>query len=163
MEEIKWEQHELVLFGRTVNAPRLSAWHGDPEARYEYSGVALQPNPWTESLLHIKTATEALCGSRFNSVLANLYRDGKDSVGWHSDNERSLGPKPIIASVSLGATRRFVMRHKRKRQQLALSLEAGSVLVMAGETQRHWLHHLPKTREPVGPRLNLTYRSIVPE
>jgi alkylated DNA repair dioxygenase AlkB len=118
--------------------------------------------PWTTPLAALRQRLEVALGVTFNSVLANLYRDGADSMGWHSDDEASLGPQPVIASLSLGATRRFVLRHRRRRdlQTLTLSLEHGSLLVMAGETQRHWHHAVPKTRQPVGARINLTFRHV---
>jgi alkylated DNA repair dioxygenase AlkB len=141
--------------------PRLSAWYGDAGAVYTYSGLRLEPLPWTPVLLEIKQATERLSGTRFNSVLLNLYRDGQDSMGWHSDDEPELGPEPVIASVSLGALRRFVFQHKKRRWRIALDLEPGSVLLMAGATQHHWRHALPKTRRPVAPRINLTFRTIL--
>ena len=155
-----WQQHRITIPGRSLAAPRLSAWYGDPEAVYSYSGLELQPLAWTPTLWKIKTVADAIAKTRFNSVLLNLYRDGRDSVGWHSDAEPELGPNPVIASVSLGATRRFVLRHQRKPLRIELALEGGSVLVMAGTTQHYWRHQLPKTRQPVGPRVNLTFRVI---
>lgn len=159
-EAVAWEQHHVRLFGRTIPAPRLSAWYGDPGAVYRYSGETLEPRPWTPLLAEIRGLAEALAGAPFNSVLLNLYRDGSDSVGWHSDDEPELGPEPVIASVSLGAERRFELEHKRSRRREPLVLPSGSVLVMAGPTQRRWRHRLPKTRAAVGPRLNLTFRRI---
>ena len=158
--ETAWEQHVLSLFGRIVNAPRLSAWYGDSGATYRYSGVRLEALPWTPALLEIKRTAEGLAGCRFNSVLLNLYRDGMDSVGWHADAEPELGRNPIIASVSLGCARLFQLQHKKRRLRVALQLEPGSVLVMRGETQHHWRHCLPKTRLPVGARVNLTFRRV---
>ena len=159
--EIPWQQQVITLYGRTVASPRLSAWYGDPGAVYRYSGLQLDPLPWTPVLLEIKQVVTELAATPFNSVLLNLYRDGQDSMGWHSDAEPELGRDPVIASVSLGAVRRFVLRHKkRKEQSIALELEPGSVLVMGGPLQHHWRHALPKTRQPVGPRINLTFRLI---
>jgi alkylated DNA repair dioxygenase AlkB len=160
-DEIPWQQHRITVYGRVIAAPRLSAWYGDPGAAYSYSGLKLEPLPWTPALTEIRTVSEELAGTRFNSALLNLYRDGRDSVGWHSDDESTLGRNPVIASVSLGATRRFVLRHKKRPLQVELDLEPGSVLIMAGATQHHWRHQLPKTRQPVGPRINLTFRLIV--
>jgi alkylated DNA repair dioxygenase AlkB len=160
-DEIAWQQHRVTVYGRTLAAPRLSAWYGDPGAVYAYSGLSLEPLPWTPLLMQIKETVEDLSGTGFNSALLNLYRDGRDSVGWHSDDESSLDRNPLIASVSLGATRRFVLRHKKTRLQVVLDLPPGSMLIMAGATQHHWQHQLPKTRRPVGPRINLTFRSIV--
>lgn len=155
-----WRQHRLKLFGRQCLTPRLCAWYGDADARYGYSGQALEPLPWTDALAALQARLESALGVVFNSVLANLYRDGADSMGWHSDDEASLGPQPVIASLSLGATRRFVLRHRHRRdlQTLTLPLEQGALLVMAGDIQRHWRHAVPKTRRPVGARINLTFR-----
>ncbi len=159
---LDWQQHRLKLFGRERLTPRLCAWYGDAGARYGYSGQALEPLPWTAPLAALRQRLEAALGFTFNSVLANLYRDGADSMGWHSDDEASLGPQPVIASLSLGATRRFVLRHRRRRdlKTLTLALEHGALLVMAGDTQRHWHHAVPKTRQPVGTRINLTFRQV---
>jgi alkylated DNA repair dioxygenase AlkB len=157
-----WEQHRLMLFGRERLTPRLCAWYGDPDARYAYSGKALEPLPWTAPLAALRERLEVALGVRFNSVLANLYRNGADSMGWHSDDEASLGPQPVIASLSLGATRRFMLRHRRRRDvpPMSLLLEHGSLLLMVGDTQRHWHHAVPKTRQPVGTRINLTFRHV---
>jgi alkylated DNA repair dioxygenase AlkB len=143
-----------------VPIPRLTAWHG--EAGYVYSGIAMQPAAWTPALLEIKRCAEHHAGQGFNSVLLNLYRDGRDSVSWHADNEPGLGRDPVIASLSLGATRRFQLKHRRNGLRVAIDLEHGSCLVMAGATQHHWLHQLPKTARPVGPRVNLTFRRMMP-
>ena len=163
LDGIEWEQHQVTIFGRQLPAPRLSAWYGDPDARYTYSGLSLIPRPWTEPLSTLKTRIEAVADDAFNSVLLNQYRDGQDSMGWHSDNEPELGPAPTIASLSLGGERHFLLRHK-KRQELdliELPLSHGSLLIMRGPTQAHWKHQVPKTRRPVAPRLNLTFRRIV--
>lgn len=161
--ELAWEQHHVVIAGRRIASPRLSAWYGDPAARYRYSGLSLEPLPWTGALLELRRRLEQVTGERFNSVLANLYRSGDDSMGWHADNEPELGREPVIASVSLGAERRFLLRPRRKgiHPGLAVALGHGSLLVMAGPTQRHWRHALPRTRRPVGARLNLTFRRIL--
>ncbi len=160
--DLAWQQHRLWLFGRERLTPRLCAWYGDADARYGYSGLVLEPRPWTAPLASIRRRLEAALGCAFNSVLANLYRDGADSMGWHSDDEASLGPQPVIASLSLGATRRFVLRHRQRRAlpTVALPLESGSLLVMAGDTQRYWQHAVPKTRRPVAARVNLTFRQV---
>ncbi len=156
---IAWRQEEAVLMGRRLPVPRLTAWYG--EAGYVYSGISHPPQAWTPPLLEIKAVAERLAGAPFNSVLLNLYRDGRDSVSWHADNEASLGPEPIIASFSLGAVRRFQLRHREdKSLKVGIDLPHGSCLVMAGATQRCWLHQLPKTAAPVGPRINLTYRLV---
>ncbi|HEX8507753.1 MAG TPA: alpha-ketoglutarate-dependent dioxygenase AlkB [Hymenobacter sp.] len=160
--EVAWEQRAIRLFGQEVPQPRLTAWYGDPAARYTYSGLAWEPRPWTPALHHLRQRVETHSGARFNSVLLNLYRDGRDSMGWHADDEPELGVAPAIASVSLGAARRFRLRARPglAHPPLALDLPNGSLLLMAGLTQLHWQHALPKTARPVGPRLNLTFRWV---
>jgi alkylated DNA repair dioxygenase AlkB len=162
LADIRWEVHRIRLFGREVDSPRLSCWIGDPQAAYTYSGLRLQPRPWPPALQRVRERLQRETGIGFNSVLANLYRDGRDRMGWHSDDERELGPRPVIASLSLGACRRFVLRHRRElASKLAIELPHGSLLVMRGETQRNYRHALPATAKPVGPRINLTFRRIV--
>ncbi len=159
---IRWQREVLKIFGRAVAVPREVAWYGDPGAAYRYSGLTHEPLPWTPLLNEIRASVEALTGAGFNSVLANRYAGGADSMGWHSDDEPELGPRPVIASLSLGATRKLRFRHRRKAAPpVELWLTHGSLLVMAGATQRHWQHALPKTRRPVGLRINLTFRRIV--
>ena len=164
LEGVDWRQHHVTIAGRTHPCPRLSAWYGDPDAAYAYSGLSLEPTPWNAvaGLGEVKNTVEAICRCRFNSVLANLYRNGRDGMGWHADDEPELGPTPTIASVSLGAARRFRMRHRRHRDlaPLSLRLEPGSLLVMSGPTQRSWHHSLPKSRRFHAPRINLTFRRI---
>ena len=155
---IDWRQEIARVMGRRVPIPRLTAWHG--EAGYVYSGIRMPPAPWSRPLLEIKVIAEACAGQAFNSVLLNLYRDGRDSVSWHADNEPGLGRNPVIASLSLGAVRRFQMKHRALGHRLSLDLPHGSCLVMAGPTQHHWLHQVPKTARPVGPRINLTFRTM---
>jgi alkylated DNA repair dioxygenase AlkB len=155
---IAWRQEVATIMGRRVPIPRLTAWHG--EAGYVYSGIAMRPAAWTPPLLELRRCAEACAGQPFNSVLLNLYRDGRDSVSWHADNELGLGRNPVIASISLGATRRFQLKHRQSGARVALDLTHGSCLIMAGATQHHWLHQLPKTAQPVGPRINLTFRSM---
>jgi len=159
--DIGWKEEHIVVFGEHRRVPRLVAWYGDPGASYVYSGVRHEPLPWIPPLEEIRERVERLTGYAFNSMLANLYRDGNDGMGWHADDEAELGRDPVIASVSLGATRRFRMRHRRRRDlTVDLDLEHGSLLVMAGSTQHHWVHAVPKTRRPVGERINLTFRAI---
>ena len=158
MAATQWRQEIATVMGRRVPIPRLTAWHG--AAGYVYSGIRMTPAPWNPPLVEIKAVAEARAGQAFNSVLLNLYRDGRDSVSWHADNEPGLGRNPVIASMSLGATRRFQMKHRRREERLALDLPSGSCLVMAGPTQHHWLHQVPKTGRPVGPRINLTFRAM---
>lgn len=158
---IDWEVHRIRLFGRLVDSPRLSSWIGDAGTGYVYSGTRFEPRPWPAELSLVRERLEAVTGARFNSVLANLYRDGRDAMGWHSDDERELGPQPVIASLSLGASRRFVLKHRRQpAQKLVLELPHGSLLLMSGETQANYRHSLPRTARPVGPRINLTFRCI---
>jgi alkylated DNA repair dioxygenase AlkB len=158
---IPWQREEIVMFGRRVPVPRLVSWHGDPEARYAYSGTVHEPLPWTPELLAIRERVTELTGAVYNAVLLNLYRDGRDGMGWHADDEPELRRNPVIASVSLGATRRFRMRHRRRKDlRLDLPLSDGSVLCMSGTTQHHWVHSLPKTSASVGERINLTYRCV---
>jgi alkylated DNA repair dioxygenase AlkB len=159
---IDWQHEEVLIFGQRRPVPRLVAWHGDPGASYTYSGTSHQPLPWTPALDLVRERVLSLTGCAFNSVLLNLYRDGRDGMGWHSDDEPELGRDPVIASVSLGAPRRFCLRHKRRKdQRLEVSLGPGSLLLMAGATQHHWVHAVPKTALPVGPRVNLTFRQIL--
>jgi len=160
IQGLAWSQQQIVVFNRLHNEPRLSAWYGDPNCSYTYSGITLTPKPWVEPLLTIKKACEELSGAIFNSVLANLYRDGNDSMGWHADNEPELGPNPTIASVSFGAERRFDLRHRISNEKVQIVLPHGSILVMSGETQSHWLHSIAKTKKVREPRVNLTYRMI---
>lgn len=154
----------LRIMGRDVATPRLTSWHGDPGASYRYSGRYFEPNSWTAELDAVRDRLEALLGVRFNSVLANHYRDGRDSMGFHTDAEPELGPSSpddvLIASVSLGAARRFVLQSKATKERRVFELGEGSVLVMGGAVQRYWRHGVPKTSRKVGPRLNLTFRIV---
>jgi alkylated DNA repair dioxygenase AlkB len=154
-----WRAEQITLFGKRCLQPRLCAWYG--EAGYTYSGLTLVPSPLTALLEQVRDAVQAATGRRYNSVLLNYYRDGRDSMGMHSDDEPELGPEPAIASLSLGATRRFVLRHKHSKQTLKLDLTDGSLLFMGGRLQQHWLHGINKSSRPLGPRVNLTFRSVV--
>lgn len=160
-EAVPWEVHKIRMFGRQVDSPRLSCWMGDAGARYRYSGTDFLPAPWHPALLPLRDRLATFCAAPFNSVLLNRYRDGDDGMGWHSDNEAELGPAPVIASVSLGAARRFLLRrrddHARKAE---LELGHGDLLLMAGQTQRHYQHALPKSARPLAERINLTFRWI---
>ena len=159
--EVPWQQPKVFVHGRQHPVPRLLAWYGDSEAYYRYAGLTHQPLPWTPLLAEIRARIEAEAGQRLNAVLLNYYRDGQDSMGWHSDDEAVLGANPLIASLSLGGTRRFDLRRKgSNRIEHSLSLEHGSLLVMAGATQHHWQHQVAKTRQRCAPRLNLTFRLI---
>jgi alkylated DNA repair dioxygenase AlkB len=163
IERTPWRADSVVVWGKRHLQPRLTAWYGDADARYEYSGLALDPLPWTPRLLAIKERVEDAAGSRFNSVLLNYYRDGRDSMGMHSDDEPELGPQPVIASLSLGETRTLVFKHRadRDRKSLRIELGDGSLLLMRGAAQRNWRHGIAKEPRPCGPRVNLTFRRIV--
>ena len=159
--EIPWEQHRIRLYGREHASPRLSCWIGDPDAAYTYSRTRFEPRPWTPALVALRPRIEQACGARFNSVLANLYRDGTDGMGWHADDEHELGTEPVIASLSLGAVRGFAFRDlAERRQRLKLALSHGSLLLMAGRTQALYQHAIPKSARALPPRLNLTFRWI---
>jgi alkylated DNA repair dioxygenase AlkB len=161
-ESVLWETHRIRMFGREVDSPRLSCWVGDADAAYTYSGTRFEPHPWPVALAEVRARLSTELDNPFNSVLANRYRDGRDYMGWHSDNESALGPRPLIASVSLGATRRFVLKHRlQPARKLEVLLPHGSLLVMAGDTQRNYKHALPRTAKPVGERINLTFRRIL--
>lgn len=160
LSETPWEHRHIVLFGRAVLQPRLACWYGDHA--YSYSGIRLEPRPWTPRLDELKALCETECGATFNSCLVNLYRNGNDSMGWHADDEPELGSEPLIASLSLGQTRKFRMRHVETREIVDIALEHGSLLVMSGLTQHCWMHEVPKTKRFVEQRVNLTFRSIQP-
>jgi alkylated DNA repair dioxygenase AlkB len=154
-----WQVETARLFGRKLAVPRMTAWFGD--AAYRYSGILHQPAPFPLVVQRLRERAEALSGASFNAVLLNLYRTGRDSVGWHSDNEAGLGDCPIIASLSLGGERRFQFRHRRTKETISLALRAADCLIMAGQTQRFWLHQVPKTASRVDPRVNLTFRRMI--
>jgi alkylated DNA repair dioxygenase AlkB len=162
LRETAWEQRVLQVYGQRRPEPRLTAWYGDEGAVYSYSGTTRHPKPWTLLLCEIKQRVEETAGVRYNSLLLNQYRDGSDSVGWHSDAESSLGRNPSIASVSFGAVRSFHLRHRQDKQLWhKMHLEHGSLLVMQGPTQHYWQHQVPKTSSAVWPRINLTFRVIM--
>lgn len=161
--ETKWLHEKVMVWGKEHYQPRLTAWYGDPGRSYTYSGTVMFPLPWTNLLLSLRRELEELTDARFNSVLLNLYRDHNDRMGFHSDNEPSLGQEPTIASLSYGATRTLIFKHK-KRQDLErkrVPLVSGSVLLMKGGTQRNWVHGIDKESRPCGPRINLTFRNIL--
>lgn len=158
----RWQEREIMMFGKRVMQPRLVAWQGDPGRSYRYSGVTWDPDPWGAAILEIRERLALLLGIRFNSVLLNLYRDGHDCMGWHRDNEPELGSEPVIASVSFGAVRRFRFRRVGDpRQKVELELGSGSLLVMSGRTQELWQHALPRMLRVTEPRINLTFRVIL--
>ena len=163
MEKIEWTQNKIRFYGKESLVPRLEAWYGDHGKSYAYSGIQMNPKPWTKELVEIKEAIEKEASVPFNSVLINYYRDGKDRVAWHSDDEKELGQNPIIGSVSLGAERKFKLRHKKYKEnglKTEVMLQHGSFLLMKGPTQHHWMHEIPRTAKPIGPRINLTFRII---
>ncbi len=158
--ELAWQEEAIFIYGRWVKVPRLMCWYGDPDVEYRYSGVNHQSIPWTPALQAIREKVERHCECAFNSVLANLYRDGKDSMGCHADDEKELGLNPVIASLSLGDERLFKLNHKISQEKLAIALGHGDLLVMAGTLQHHWMHSVPLTKKLKTPRINLTFRMI---
>ena len=168
-EEVDWRSERIAMFGRSIVLPRLTAWFGDPGRCYTYSGISVQPAAWTPTLLRIKARIETVTASRFNSVLLNYYRDGSDSVSWHSDDEPELGGDPVIGSVSFGSERPFLLKHKaapagkrgHTRSHLTVRLPNGSYLEMGPGMQRNWVHQLPKRPRLAGERINLTFRRIL--
>ena len=159
-EKTPWEQPEIVMFGKKHKQSCLSTWHSDAGVNYVYSGVERVAHPMNEFLSEIRRRCEVVANSRFNSVLVNFYRDGSAGMGWHADNEAINGREPTIASVSLGATRRFDLRHRETKQTVKVDLKDGSLLVMSGLSQQCWVHQIAKTAKPVGPRINLTFRLV---
>ncbi|WP_111656601.1 alpha-ketoglutarate-dependent dioxygenase AlkB family protein [Isoalcanivorax indicus] len=161
LASLPWSQPEVTVYGRTGPVPRLQSWHGDPDADYAYSGLPLPPRPWTPELDALRRTVEAVTGHRYNSVLANLYRNGEDTMGWHADDERELGPQPWIASYSLGATRDFTLRRKGQgRIEDRIALAHDQLILMPPAMQRLWEHALPRRARVSAPRLNLTFRLI---
>jgi alkylated DNA repair dioxygenase AlkB len=163
LKDVEWQENEVFVWGKWRKQPRLVSWFGDRGATYSYSGSKMTPQPWTPMLEALRRDVGHLVGEAFNSVLLNLYRDQNDSMGWHSDDEPELGPSPTIASVSLGEQRDFLLKH-RTNQQVGvkrLPLSHGSLLVMAGSTQRMWQHAIEKEKRPIGKRINLTFRKIL--
>ncbi len=161
LTETDWKQDDIKVFGKIHPQPRLTALYGEKGKTYGYSGITMSPIEFTPLLYRIKQRIETELNTNFTTVLLNLYRDGKDSNGWHSDNEKELGDNPVIASVTFGAKRRFQLKHKRKKnQKYQLVLNHGSLLVMQGVTQHNWNHQIPKTKKEIAPRINLTFRII---
>lgn len=162
LSKIKWRQDKMKLYGKEFELPRLTAWYGDDGKSYTFSGIPMNPDAWTHTLLSIKSRIEEVTQAKFNSVLLNLYRSGKDGVSWHSDDEQELGKNPIIASVSFGEARRFQLRHKldKSLDKVEITLTHGSLLIMKGSTQHFWQHQIPKTAKSLRERINLTFRII---
>jgi alkylated DNA repair dioxygenase AlkB len=160
MRKIQWENDDLVFFGKRVTTKREVAWYGDSEYRYTYSNTTKRALAWTKELSELKQIVEKYAGVKFNSCLLNLYHNGSEGMGWHSDDEKSLGKNNTIASLSFGAERKFSFKHKQTKQTISLVLQHGSLLIMKGATQSNWLHSLPKSKNIIQPRINLTFRTI---
>jgi alkylated DNA repair dioxygenase AlkB len=159
-DELDWRQEQITLYGKTFNVPRLQAWYGDKNADYRYSNLSMRPSPWSPTLLELKQKCENISNSRFNSVLANLYRHGQDGMGRHADNEPELGQQPVIASLSFGEIRNLDFYHNQTKQKIRLPLRNGSLLVMSGDTQTYWQHSVAKTKKVLTARVNLTFRRV---
>jgi alkylated DNA repair dioxygenase AlkB len=161
-KHINWRHDKLNMYGKTVYLPRYSAWYGDSDKPYTYSGLTLQPNPWNKCLLYIKTEIEKVTSAKFNSVLMNWYRDGEDHLTWHTDAEKELGINPVIGSANFGETRRFLLRRNDdKNHKIELPLKHGTLLIMSGELQHFWQHSVPKQKKVKNNRFNLTFRVII--
>jgi alkylated DNA repair dioxygenase AlkB len=162
INEVPWRQESVVVWGKRHNQPRLVAWYGDTGKSYTYSGILLEPLAWTERLRRFRVVAEQATEVTFNSVLLNYYRDNNDSMGYHSDDERELGPRPTIASISIGSQRTILFKSKLEKtlKPIRVELESGSLLIMRGDTQKNWKHAIDKQRRPCGPRINLTFRQI---
>lgn len=161
LNTIQWKHDELIIFGKHIITKRKVAWYGNKGLEYTYSNSTKKAITWTDELLELKHSIENISDTSFNSCLLNLYHDGEEGTSWHSDNEKELGEDPIIASLSLGTGRKFVFKHKITKQKVSVFLEIGSLLVMKGKTQEHWLHTIPKTKKVHSPRINLTFRKII--
>lgn len=163
LDQIDWQQNQIKMFGKVYDEPRLTAWYGDQGLSYTYSGIQLEPKPWTGVLQRLKEKVSEVAKTQFNSALLNYYRDGQDSMGYHQDNEKELGINPTIASLTFGAERTFQLKHitDKSIKRKDIPLKSGSLLIMAGATQHHWKHQIPKTKKHIGPRLNITFRVIL--
>ncbi len=163
MDSIAWKNDALILYGKHITTKRKIAWYGDKSFRYTYSNTTKQALPWTDDLLQLKAIVEQRVGIRFNSCLLNLYHNGDEGVAWHSDDEYSLDSQAAIASLSFGVERKFSFKHKQSKETVSIHLEVGSLLIMKGDTQRFWMHTLPKTKSVSEPRINLTFRVMKSE
>ena len=161
LETIEWRNDEVFLFGKHHITKRKVAWYGEGNFSYTYSNKTKVANPWSSELKNIKERVENVCALKFNSCLLNLYHDGSEGMGWHSDDEKTLGQDPAIASVSFGVPRKFYFRHKTDNEKVSLLLDDGSLILMKDETQHHWLHSLPKAKRIILPRINLTFRNFI--
>ena len=160
-QHTNWQHDNITVFGKTYKQPRLTAFYNESDKPYTYSNITMLPRPFPLKIAEIKKKIETITKSKFNSVLLNLYRDGNDSNGWHADDEKSLGINPVIASLSLGTERVFHFKHRHiKPEKYKIKLQSGSLLVMSGSMQHHWLHQIPKTKKKIGERINLTFRKI---
>lgn len=162
LNTIEWKNDEAIIFGKHIITKRKAAWYGNSDYAYTYSNTTKQALIWTKELLELKTIVEEITQSQFNSCLLNLYHSGDEGVSWHSDDEKSMGENTTIASLSFGAERKFSFKHKLTKESVSILLESGSLLVMKGATQTNWLHCLPKTKKITRPRVNLTFRTIIP-
>jgi alkylated DNA repair dioxygenase AlkB len=160
INNILWKQESMIMYGKKIPFPRLTSWYGDDEKPYSFSGIKLNPNKWTKTLLEIKDKITIHTDAKFNSVLLNRYRNGNDSISWHTDAEKELGNNPIIASVNFGATRKFQLRHINTGEKVEIELQNGSLLIMQGSLQHYWQHQVPKTSRNISERINLTFRVI---
>ena len=161
-QAVSWQREKINLYGKEYALPRLTAWYGEPNKTYIYSGITVEASPWIPVILKIKERIERVSNVPFNSVLLNRYRNGSDGVSWHADDEPELGENPVIGSVSLGEERSFQMKHKtdKNAKNKAILLENGSYLLMQGPTQHHWLHQIPKSKRSMNERINLTFRNV---
>jgi alkylated DNA repair dioxygenase AlkB len=160
LNETQWQPDQVIIFGKLRVTKRKMAWYGDVGAEYRYAGISRTPIAWTPALQELKKITESICGTHFNSCLLNLYHNGSEGMGWHSDDEPELVSGGTIASLSLGAERRFYFRHRRTGEKIVTNLEHGSLLLMKGQTQYNWVHQLPVMKRVMAPRINLTFRQI---
>ncbi|MBC7466158.1 MAG: alpha-ketoglutarate-dependent dioxygenase AlkB [Bdellovibrio sp.] len=161
MSDVSWQQEPILIFGKWVMQPRLTALYGTSDKPFGYSGIIMKPHPMTKVMLEIKNQLTKVCDVDFNTILFNQYRNGQDSMGWHRDNETELGVNPVVASISFGDTRKFRFRHyNEKKRTVDVDLTHGSLLLMTGSTQHHWEHALPKTARSEAPRINLTFRKV---
>ena len=161
LNDLNWEKGFIKIFGKTHQIPRLQSWYADNGIEYTYSGKKLKRHNWNETLIEIKGEIEKITSFKFNSVLANLYRDENDSMGLHSDDEKELGINPVIASLSLGESRDLYFKHKNIKKSLNIPQKNGQLIVMHGETQKYWKHEIKKTKKLKKPRINLTFRNII--
>ena len=161
LHDLNWETGFIKIFGKTHQIPRLQSWYADDGIEYTYSGKKLQRHNWNKTLIEIKQEIESITSIKFNSVLANLYRNGNDSMGLHSDNEKELGVNPIIASLSLGESRDIHFKHKNIKTSINIPQTSGQLIVMYGQTQKYWKHEIKKTKKFKKPRINLTFRNII--